>query len=149
MSSISPRRPLIQSWRVATFVSDSVQPFRTASNRTAAWWSGSFTSTRSSPKIGTSRWPSAIPVRIASRPAALITSKMPGTATESASGRPRIDDGRNSAALATSFIHFADRTSSRISTAPACRKTSATSASRPRVDSSYGPTANQVPAGGV
>ena len=74
---------------------------------------------------------------------------MPGSATASASGRPTIDDGRNSAALATSFIHFAERMSSRISTAPVCRSTSATSASRPRVVSSYGPTANQVPSAGV
>ena len=78
-------------------------------------------------------------------PGALITSRMPGTLIASTSGTPRIADGTISAALATSFIHFAERMSSETSTVPAWRSTSATSSSRPRVASSKAPTPNQVP----
>ena len=45
--------------------------------------------------------------------------RIPGIATASAIGNPRIAVGRNSAAFSTSFIHFADRILSVISTVPA------------------------------
>ena len=61
----------------------------------------------------------------------------------------KIAVGRNSAAFTTSFIHFAERMSLVTSTVPAWRRHSAASFSRPRVDPSNPPIANQEPLGGV
>ena len=50
----------------------------------------------------------------------------PATATASASGRSRMEDGRNSTGLTTSFIYLSERISSLISTLPAWARISAT-----------------------
>lgn len=56
---------------------------------------------------------------MASLPEAIMTSRIPGTLIASAIGRFKIAEGRNSEALTTSFIHFAERMSFDISAVPA------------------------------
>ena len=103
MSSTSSRRPFIQSCSIATRVSGSVHPGRTASMSDFAYASGSFTSTRDLPEDRNE----AMSQSESSADGLRARRRIPGIATASAIGNPRIAVGRNSAAFSTSFIHFA------------------------------------------
>lgn len=103
----------------------------------------------SNPKIGTATAPEARATDIASRPAASMRSCIPGCRAAASSGNLRIAEGTSSAAFTTSFIHFADRTSSTTFTVPAGVRSVAISATRSSPAPKRDPSPNQVPDGGV
>lgn len=91
--------------------------------------------------------PRSIARAYASRDMASMTGRTPGIRAASRSGTPRIADGSISGMLAMSFIHFAERMSSAISTCAAWESTAATCSSRSVRSPDIVPTENQVSAG--
>ncbi len=85
---------------------------------------------RREPEIGRIGSPARRPPR-APRDGPHHESRIPGTASASSMGSPRLAVDTSTVALLTSFIHFVAWMSSTTATVPACRRRLATSSSRP------------------